>query len=183
MLVRPDFVESYLGGERTPQAEVEALLWLAENVTGAGNKRQACRWISANVGALKFETTVLGGPDTPAAKLASLADLQRSVIRAGFAIEDAAPICARIGEVGGMIEANARLTASLARAGAPVLSRLTVLLRLAAGDAAPLGPAADRAKAEVMRLMRAPETRQALAQTPEALDRVRGLLQTAGMAA
>jgi hypothetical protein len=45
MLVRPDYVETYLGGERTPQGEVEALLWLAENVTGAANKRQACRWI------------------------------------------------------------------------------------------------------------------------------------------
>lgn len=183
MLVRADFVEAYLGGDRTPQGEVEALLWLAENVTGAANKRQACRWISANVGALKFETTIRSGPDSAAAKLAALADLQRSVRRAGFVAEDAGPISARIGEVGGLVEADARLTAALARAGAPVLSRLTVLLRFAAGEAAPFGPATERAKMEAIRLMRTPETRQELAKAPEALDRVRGLMQTAGLAA
>jgi hypothetical protein len=183
MLIRADFVESYLGGERTPQGEVEALLWLAENVTGAANKRQACRWIAANVGALRFETTIRSSPDSAAAKLAALADLQRSVARAGFVVEDARPISVRIGEVGGLVEADARLTAALARAGAPVLSRLTVLLRFAAGEAAPFGPATDRAKAEAMRLMRAPETRQELAKAPETLDRVRGLMHTAGLAA
>ena len=183
MLVRADFVESYLGGDRTPQGEVEALLWLAENVTGAANKREACRWISGTVAALRFETTVRSAPESPAAKLAVLADMQRSVARAGFAVEDAAPVAARIGEVGGMVEADGRLMATLARAGAPVLSRLTVLLRFAAGEAAPLGPVADRAKAEAMRLMRAPETRMELAKAPEALERVRGLMQTAGLAA
>ncbi len=183
MLIRPDFVESYLGHDRTAQGEVEALLWLAENVTGAGNKRQACRWIDAHVGQLKFETALRHGHETPAAKLAILVELQRSVGRAGFAPEDAAPIAARIGEVGGMVEADAKLTAALARSSAPVVSRLMVLLRFAAGEAAPLGPAADRAKAEVMRLMRVPETRVELAKAPENLDRVRDLMQTAGLAA
>jgi hypothetical protein len=183
MLVRPDFVESYLGGERTPQGEVEALLWLAENVTGAANKREAGRWIAAHVSALKFETTLRAGAESPAAKLTILADLQRAVARAGFVAEDAAPISARLGEVGGLIEAESRLTTALAKAEAPVLSRLTVLLRFAAGEAAPLGPAADRAKVEALRLIRAPETRAELAKAPEALERVRGLMQTAGLAA
>ncbi len=182
-LIRADFVESYLGGQRTPQAEVEALLWLAENVTGAANKRQASRWVSANVGALRFETTIRSSPAAPTDKLNALADLQRSVARAGFTLEDAEPIVARIGEVGGMVEADARLTESLAKSGGPVLSRLTVLLRFAAGEAAPFGPASDRAKAEALRLMRASETRAALATAPEAVDRVRGLLQAAGLAA
>jgi hypothetical protein len=183
MLVRGDFVEAYLADDRSPVGEVEALLWLAENVTGAANKRQACRWISANVGALKFETDIRSGPDSAAAKLAALADMQRSVARAGFVIEDAQPISIRIGEVGGLVEADGKLTAALARASAPVLSRLTVLLRFAAGEAAPLGPAADRAKAEVLKLIRAPETRAELAKSPEVLGRVRGLMQTAGLAA
>ena len=93
-------------------AEVEALLWLA-NVTGAASKRQACRWISANVGSLRFQTAIRNGPETPAVKLKLLADLQRGLERPGFAPEDAAPIAARLGEVGGLIEADGRLVAGL----------------------------------------------------------------------
>ena len=34
LLLRSDFVESYLGADRSALEEVQALLWLAENVTG-----------------------------------------------------------------------------------------------------------------------------------------------------
>ncbi len=183
MLVREDFVEAYLGIERTPLAEVEALIWLAENVTGAANKRQASRWIGGKIGALRFETDQRQSPESAPVKLAALAKLQRGVGRAGFTPEDAGPLAARIGEVGGMIEAEAQLTGALARAGAPVAHRLTLLLGLAIGESAPLGPAADRAKAEVIKLMRTPETRAELAQTPESVERVRSLLRNAGLAA
>ena len=183
MLVREDFVEAYLGVERTPVAEVEALIWLAENVTGAANKRQASRWIGGKLSALRFETDQRQSADSAPVKLAALAKLQRGIARAGFAPEDAAPLTARIGEVGGMIEAEAQLTGSLARASAPVVHRLTLLLGLAIGESAPIGPAADRAKAEVAKLMRAPETRAELARAPESVERVRSLLKNAGLAA
>src|SRR5665213_1515104 len=65
-LVRADFVEAYLGHDRSPLGEVEALLWLSENVTGAANKRQASRWVQANVSALRFETDLRAGPDSAA---------------------------------------------------------------------------------------------------------------------
>jgi hypothetical protein len=183
MLVRSDFIESYLGGDRTPLGEVEALLWLAENVTGAANKREASRWIAANVTALRFETDVRSAPESPATKLAALAKLQRSVMRAGFVPEESEPIARQIGLVGGLVEADSRLVAAVGRATAPVVHRLTLLLRLAAGETAPSGPVSDRAKAEAIKLMRAPQTRTELSQAPEGLDQVRTLLQTAGLAA
>ena len=58
MLVRSDFVEVYLGDDKTALEEVEALLWLAENITGAANKRSASRWIGANIASLRFEKDV-----------------------------------------------------------------------------------------------------------------------------
>jgi hypothetical protein len=184
LLVRSDFVEAYLGAKRRPAlVEVQALMWLAENVTGAANKRQAHRWIAANVSALRFETDIRNGPDTPMAKLASLAALQRSVMNAGLPPEDAAPIAGKIGDVAGLIEADYRLVSSLARGNGPAVGRLTMLLRFAAGDAAPMGPVAERARQEASKLMREPETRMALAMAPEALERVRALAHTAGMAA
>ncbi len=182
-LVRADFVEAFLGHDRSPLGEVEALLWLSENVTGAANKRQASRWVQANVSALRFETDLRAGPDSAATKLAALAELQRSVFRCGFVIEESGPIAVKIGELGGQIEADARLAQALARAAAPVVNRLTLLLRLAAGETAPRGPAADRARVEAIRLMRAPEIRAEIARTPEVVDRVRALMQTAGLAA
>ena len=182
-LVRADFVEAYLGHDRTPLGEVEALLWLSENVTGGANKRQASRWVQANVSALRFETELRSGPDSAATKLAALAELQRSVFRCGFVDEEAGPIALKIGEVGGQIEADARLSQALSRASAPVVNRLTLLLRLAAGETAPRGPAADHAKAEAIRLMRTPELRTEIVKTPEAVERVRALMQTAGLAA
>ncbi|MCH1927807.1 hypothetical protein L6232_23725, partial [Shewanella sp. C31] len=45
MLVTGDFVEAYLGLGKTSFEEVEALVWLTENIIGAANKRQAGRWL------------------------------------------------------------------------------------------------------------------------------------------
>ena len=143
----------------------------------------AARWISAAVGALRFEKDLRNGPDTPAVKLSVLADLQKAVNAAGLNESDQAGAAAKIGEIGGLIEADAKLTTLLARAEAPAPQRLMLLLKLACGETAPLGPAADRAKAEALKLLRAPETRQQLVADPNTLERFRGLMQTAGLAA
>jgi hypothetical protein len=183
MLVRADFIESYLGTDLSAMDEVEALLYLAENVVGAANKRQARRWVATNVEALRFETDVLSSADAPTAKLVRLANMQQMVARAGFVVEESGPILTRIGLVGAKVEADAQLVAALARAETPVVNRLTFLLKLANGQAAPSGPVADRARGEAMKLMRAPQTRAALAESPDGLERVRALMQTAGLAA
>jgi hypothetical protein len=183
MLVTGDFVDAYLGRGQTACDEARALIWLAENVIGAANKRHASRWIDGVVGALRFETEMRSAEETAAARLGKLAALQRQVGRCGLAPEDSATVQNRLGDLGGTVEAEAKLTASLARAKAPALHRLTVLLRLAAGESAPLGPAADRARTEALKLVRLPETRTALAQAPDQVESVRTLLQQAGLAA
>jgi len=182
-LVTGDFVDALLGADMSSREEVEMLIKLSENVTGAANKRQAARWLNANVSSLRFEKELRYGPDTPATKLAALAALQKLVARAGLVAEDAGPIKAKIGEIGGLIEADGRLVALIARAPAPVGHRLNLLLRLAVGETAPLGPVADRARAEAMKLVKTPGVREELAQVPETFDKVRGLMQTAGLAA
>ena len=53
------------------------------------------------------------------------------------------------------------------------------LLRMAAGETAPLGPVADKARAEVLKMTRTPEVRAELARSPEQLEAVRSLLQAA----
>ncbi|WP_304810106.1 hypothetical protein [Phenylobacterium sp.] len=184
MLVTSDFVETYLGGgERTARDEIEALMWLVENVIGGANKRQAGRYLSAGVAALRFEKEFRYGPDTAAVKLQKLAILQRAVARGGLAPEDYEPIQTKIGDVGGMVEADARLIPTLARTPAPPAQKLMAMLRLAIGETAPSGPAADRARLEAMRLARRDDTRADLAAHPDRMTQVRELIQQLGMAA
>jgi hypothetical protein len=183
MLVRSDFVEVYLGEDKTALEEVEALLWLAENITGAANKRSASRWIGANIAALRFETDVRSDSGSPSTRLATLANLQRGVARVGFTPEELNPILNKIGEVGGWVEADARLVQMLGRAQAPAHQRISLLVKMATGETAPTGPVADRARQEVMRLMRLPEARAELGGHAELLGKVRDLMQQSGMAA
>jgi hypothetical protein len=183
MLTTGDFVEAYLGQEMSSAQEVEALIWLTENVIGAANKRQAGGWLKAVVNSLRLEKEMLGGGDSAATRLAQLAALQRSCARCGLVSEDFEPIQEKLGELGGEVDARAKVTAGVARANAPAIHRLTLLLKLAVGESAPLGPAANRAKVEALKLVRLDETRTALAAAPDQVQAVRDLIQQAGLAA
>jgi hypothetical protein len=176
-LLNGEFIEALLGRDRSSREEVQMLIRLAENVMGAVNKRTAARWLSANVLALRFERELRQGPDSAAAKLAALAALQRALVRSGLVVEDYEPLCARLGEVGGMIEVDARLVTMLVRAPAPLAQKMSVLIKLAMGEAGPTGPVADKAKTEVLKLARAPETREELANSPETMDLLKGMVQ------
>ena len=184
-IVTADFVAAYVKSCDTVLCEAEALTRLCENVTGGANKRSAARWLSACVGSLRFEGEMraASATQTAAQKLGVLAGLQRSVRACGLTERDDAEINAAIGAIGGVVEAEARIVLMLARSPAPLLQRLSVLLRLAAGETAPLGPAADRAKAEAVKLFRAPESRAVLSAAPETLAPLRSLMQAAGLAA
>lgn len=186
MLITGDFVEAYLGRDKTSVEELEALIWLSENVIGNQNKREAARWLKAIVQSLKFEKEVLnldGDGEAPAARLARLAKLQKSCGRCGLAAEDAAPIQEKLGALGGVIEEKANICLNVSRANAPALQRLTLLLKLASGETAPIGPAAVRAKSEALKLAKNDEVRAELAGMPEQVSAVRQLIRQAGLAA
>lgn len=182
-LVTADFVGAYVASCSTALCEAEMLTRLCENVTGAGAKRSAARWLAACVTSLRFETEMRQSTRPPAQRLQILAGLQRDVRAASLNQNDTDQIMAALGVVGGNVEADARIVAQIARAPASPQQKLNILLRLAAGDTAPLGPAADRARAEAVRLMRAPETRAALSAAPQTLAPLKGLMQAAGLAA
>ena len=181
-LITGDFVEAYLAEALTSCEEVEALIWLAENVIGAANKREAAGWMRSVVESLRFEKD-LRGDESPPQLLARLAKLQRGVGGCGLAPEDASPIQIKLGLFGDEIEARAKIVSGVARANAPAVHRLLLLLKLAVGDAAPLGPAANRARLEAMRLIKLQETRAALAAAPEQMQSVRDLIQRSSLAA
>ncbi|WP_312491456.1 hypothetical protein, partial [Brevundimonas sp.] len=145
-LVTADFVAAYVAGCQSVLAEAEHLTRLCENVTGGANKRAAARWLGACIGSLRFETEMRqaapGGP-SPSQKLTILARLQRAVRAAHLGEHDQKQISDAIGEVGARLEADAGLVAQIVRAPAPAPKKLAALLKLAAGEAGPLGPSAE----------------------------------------
>ena len=183
MLITGDFVEAYLGQGMSAHDEVEALIWLTENIIGSANKRQAGGWLKAIVNSLRFEKEMTNGDESPSARLAQLAALHRATGRCGLVPADYEPIQEKLGHVGGEVEGRAKLSAHVARANAPLLQRLTLLLKLAAGETAPMGPAANRARHEALKLFKLDDTRAQLAAAPEQMQQVRDLIQQAGLAA
>ncbi len=184
-LVGADFVQTYVeqcGGGAI--GEAQALVRLAENVVGAANKRAAGAWLKAAVGSLRFERDLRAGAESPAAKLAQLAELQRSLARAGLEPEERGEVAAKLGAVADAVEIKSHLIASIARAPGGAAHRLLLLLRLASGDSVPFGPVTTRARAEVLKLVRDAGVRAELAAAqPGEMDRVRQMLQSAGLAA
>ena len=182
MLVTRHFVEVYLGTDRAAYDEAHALVWLTENIIGGGNKREAGRWLSTLICSLRFEREFRQSPQPIATRLAGLSRLQRAVSRCGLVAEDFGPIQAKLGDLGGVIEADSRMVALTMAAEAPALSRLTILLKMACGETAPLGAAADRARAEALKFARSDSIRAELASDPEQVDTIRDLLQHASTA-
>ena len=182
-IVTADFVSAYVAHCETVLCEAEQLARLCENVTGVANKRAAARWMAACVTSLRFETEMRTSRQPPVEKLAVLAALQRAVRTCELAENDELTICAAIGAVGGSIESDARLAFQIARAGVPIPRRLAMLLRLAAGETGPTGPVAERAKAEALKLIRAPGSRAALHAEPQSVMAIKTLMQAAGLAA
>lgn len=183
-LVTPDFVASYVQSCATVLAEAEHLTRLCENVTGAANKRAAARWLSGCVKSVRLEAELrqsTPGGSNASQKLLTLARLQRSVRAVQLGEIDEREIAASIGTLGGTLEADAGLISQIARASAAVTQKLGVLLRMAAGETAPLGPAADRARAEALRMLRASEVKEALSVEPEASAALNALMPAAGI--
>jgi len=182
-LVGADFVEAYASDADTPLAEADLLVRLCENVTGGAAKRSAARWLAACVTALRFERGIRENDASPGSKLAGLADLQTRVRGCGLVEKDEIEICEALGRTGDLVEAHGRVTTQIARAPAPILQKLTLLLRMAAGQGCPTGPASNRARAEALRLLKSGDCRQALRTDAEALQNLRPLMQATGLAA
>lgn len=176
MLMSNDFVADYMGQDGSALEDAEALIRLLENAIGKANKRDAAVYIRSHVGALKFERDVVGHMQPARTKLQLMAKMQRSIVRAGLPPEDADPILKRMGEVGGLVESESNYIATILKAQFSPANRLLMLLALTSCETGPSGPVADRAKVEVMKLLRQPDMRKDIAASPEVTAAVKRFL-------
>jgi len=180
MLIGAEFVTAVVTETKTAEEEVRALIRLAENVTGATNKNQAAQWLVGAITALRFEREMRAAREQAISKLQILAELQKAITRVDLPESERNMLNRRLGDVGGLVEADAQLTATLLRSTLPSVQRLNLLLRMAMGETAPTGPAAQRAKDAALKLSKAPEVRAELVKNPETLQRLRPLMAAAG---
>ncbi len=183
MMVASEFVEAYLRETHSPIQECLDLVWLMENVTGGANKRQAIRWLLATVSSLRFEGQMLSNASSPSARMLHVAELYREAAHASVGVSGSNQLLARLAELGGRIEAESKMVSLIAKSAASPAQKVTALVRMATGETAPPGPAADRAKASVLKLATDPEVRAALAEDAESMRRLRQLVASLASAA
>ena len=177
-------MDAYLRKSSSAVQEAMDLIWLLENVTGGGNKRQAIRWLLATVSSLRFEGEALSNTtSSPGARLLHVAEIYRDTVRAGDGVAGTADVLHRLGEIGGRIEAENKIVALIARSGASPLQKLAALLKMATGETAPPGPAAERARTWALKLASEPDLRTRLLGDVEILGRLRQVVNSRGAAA
>ena len=182
-LVTADFVAAYVKDCPTVMAEAERLTRLSDNVTGGSSKRAAARWIEACVSSLRFEAELRAAGIPPTQKLAALRRLQRAIQLAGLSGKDAETATLTLGNLGAKIAEESRLLAQIAKAPAPLAQRISVLLRMATGEAAPVGKVGEMARGEALRLIRSPEGRELMRTSPDVAKTILPMMKTAGIAA
>ena len=176
MLIGAEFVTAVVADTKSAEDEVRALLRLAENVTGAANKNQAAQWLVGAVTALKLEREMRGARDQALSKLAALAEMQKAIGRVDLPESEKVMLNNRLGDLGGLVEQDAQVTASLLRSALPPVQRLTLLVRMAGGEIAPSGPAAQRAKDAALKLSKDPGIRGDLARSPDLIAKLKPLM-------
>ena len=174
MLVASEFVDSYLRDSHSAVQECLDLIWLLENVTGGSNKRQAIRWLLATATSLRFEGESLSNTSSsPGARLLHVAEIYRETARAGGDVAGTGEVLQRLGDLGGRIEAENKIVSLIGKSGASPMQKLAALLKMATGETAPLGPAAERAKVLVLKMAADPALRANLSEDAESMRRLR----------
>ena len=128
----------------------------------------------ATVTSLRFETEALSAAaSSPGTQLTQIAEIYRDTARAAGETAGVREVLQRLSDLGGRIEAQNKMVAQVTKSTAPPVQKLTMLLKMATGETAPPGPAAERAKALALKLAAEPDVRSGLSQDAETMRRLR----------
>jgi len=89
----------------------------------------------------------------------------------------------RLADLGGRIEAENKIVSLIGKSGASDLQKVNALLKMATGETAPPGPAAERARIRLLKLAADPELRAALAEDADSMRRLRQVVGSLAPAA
>ncbi len=176
-LLNGEFIESLLGRDRSSREEVQMLIRLAENVMGAGQRAHRRPLAVGQRPGPALRARTAPGPGLGRRQAARPGRPATGPGRAwASAVEDYGPCAPGWARWAAAIEADAPGHHAGPRAAAAGPEDV-VLIKLAMGDGRLRRLVADEAKAEVMKLARALETREELAASPETMDLLGGWVQ------
>ena len=128
MLISAEFVTAVVGETKTAEEEVRALLRVAENVTGAANKGQAAQWLVGAVTALRIEREMRAARDHGSEQtFRSWPSCWKAIGCVDLPESEKTLLNRRLGDLGGLVEADAQIVAPPLRSPLPAVQRLNML--------------------------------------------------------
>lgn len=155
-LVTHESIGEHLAEAAAPDAKLERLLLVEENIIGAENKRQLAMFVMPVLNSPSFETHFLFAKTPLLQRLQRLAELQARVRRSGFQENQRLEISDALDRVATEAEARGRLLSSIDANVADHADKAVAVLRLFTGGALTEGRLSARAREQIVSYLSKP---------------------------
>jgi hypothetical protein len=152
-LVANEAVAEHLQEAAQPDAKIERLLLIEENIIGIENKRQLAAFFAPIIMSSAFEAQFLFAKTPILARLKRLTELQSRVRRAGFQDLQKQEISDALDKIASEAESRAKLLDSVETKAANNVEKAIALLRLCAGGVLTEGRLMTRARNTILSCM------------------------------
>jgi len=149
-VVTHEAIGEHLQEAQTPDAKIERLLLVEENIIGAENKRQLASFITPIITSSVFEQHFLFAKTPVLARLQKLAELQARVRRSGFQDLQRAEICDALDKIATEAESRAKFLESIETKPVGNVEKAITILRLFTGGAFTEGRLSAKARALIL---------------------------------
>jgi hypothetical protein len=152
-LVANEAVAEHLQEAGQPDAKIERLLLIEENIIGIENKRQLSAFFAPIITSSAFEAQFLFAKTPVLARLQRLTELQSRARRAGFQDLQKQEICEALDKIASEAEGRAKLLDGIEAKAAGNVEKAIALLRLCAGGVLTEGRLMTRARNSILSCM------------------------------
>ena len=149
-LVANEAVAEHLQEAGQPDAKIERLLLIEENIIGIENKRQLSAFFSPIITSSAFEAQFLFAKTPILARLQRLTDLQTRARRAGFQDLQKQEICDALDKIASEAESRAKILDGIQAKPVGHVEKAIAILRLCAGGAFTEGRLMTRARSLIL---------------------------------
>lgn len=149
-LVTHESIGEHLKEAETPDAKLERLLLVEENIIGAENKRQLASFVTPVLNSPSFETHFLFGKIPVLQRLQRLAELQARVRRSGFQENQRQEIADALDRIATEAEARSKLLGGIDANAASHVDKAITVLKLFASGALTEGKLSARAREQII---------------------------------